>query len=537
MTEPATKSPAIFPLTEDAESSAAQHLEVTDSVRKFLRPEWPTMRRVDILEQAGGPRAALEELQRAVSEERDAAVWARCYVRAGQIRERMGAWEAAQACYEEAVALEPEEAEVAYFAHNNLAYCLNRKGRFQEAEPLARHAIGIVPDRVNAHKNLGIALDGLGRHSEAADSFLAALRIEPSHPVALRRVRVLLETHPEVRRGCPELTQEVDALVSGRKRDWPRSRQIPAPDLETSIRRSLSSIEVDEPLVEGELQVYGLFWRNGGGPDYRTLDEAMALKKLEVKEASEAGSVPRIRVINHLDEPVFLMAGEHLVGAKQNRVLNASILLDARADLELPVSCVERGRWSYRGHGFESKHSSSHYGLRAMMAKKVHGSYRERGTPDSDQRQVWAEVAHMLERHKTESPSHALDALYEKMAPELDRAAERLQPREEWCGAAFCFGDRIVGLDLFDRPATLQKQWAKLTRAYALDVLEQKGESSVPRNRIADWVRGSASALIDLFPSTGLGVDCRLESNQHFGAMLIVEGHPIHLEMFHEEEV
>jgi hypothetical protein len=107
----------------------------------------------------------------------------------------------------------------------------------------------------------------------------------------------------------------------------------------------------------------------------------------------------------------------------------------------------------------------------------------------------------------------------------------------EWSGAVFCFGDRIVGLDLFDRPATLQKQWAKLTRAYALDVLDRKEEPCVSRNRVSEWIRGSASALIDLFPSTGLGVDCRLESNRHFGAILVVGGRPVHLEMFYQEEL
>jgi len=93
------------------------------------------------------------------------------------------------------------------------------------------------------------------------------------------------------------------------------------------------------------------------------------------------------------------------------------------------------------------------------------------------------------------------------------------------------------------RPGSLRparhapKQWAKLSRAYALGVLDRKENPSVPRNRVSEWVRGSASALIDLFPSTGLGVDCRLESNRHFGAILVVDGRPIHLEMFHQEEL
>ena len=538
MPERATQSPLIFPLTDDPKPSTANPLEgVPQGMLEFFRRESSTMGRVDMLEQIRGPHVALQELQRMVSEATDSQERAHCYVRAGQIRELLGALDAARACYEEAVSLEPREEAVAYLAFNNLAYCLNRQGRYQEAEPLARRAATMLPDRVNAHKNLGVALEGIGRASEAGVSLLEALRIDPNHEIAMRRIRVLLAAHPEIGRERPELAHEVEALLSQRKRDWPPSRPVPSEDLERSIRGFLSSIEVDEPLVEGEFQVFGLLRPGGDGPDYRTLDEALALEKLEVQEISQAGRVPRIRVVNHLDIPVFLMAGEQLVGAKQNRVLNASILLDARAELELPVSCVEQGRWSYRGAGFGSKQSSSHYALRAKMAKHVHGAYRDHGAPDSDQGEVWREVALKLSMHMVESPSGALDALYEKQGDRLGRATERLQPRAEWSGAVFCFGDGIVGLDLFDRPATLQKQWAKLSRAYALDVLDRKENPSVPRNRVSEWVRGSASALIDLFPSPGLGVDCRLESTRHFGAVLVVDGRPLHLEMFHQEEL
>ena len=40
--------------------------------------------------------------------------------------------------------------------------------------------------------------------------------------------------------------------------------------------------------------------------------------------------------------------GEQLAGGKQNRVLNASILVPAKSELPIPVTCVERGRWALR---------------------------------------------------------------------------------------------------------------------------------------------------------------------------------------------
>ena len=51
-------------------------------------------------------------------------------------------------------------------------------------------------------------------------------------------------------------------------------------------------------------------------------------------------------------EDVSQTDGEELAGAKQNRVLNTSILLKEASETKIPVSCMERGRWSYASKGF-----------------------------------------------------------------------------------------------------------------------------------------------------------------------------------------
>mgnify|MGYP007096643363 CR=1 FL=1 len=58
-----------------------------------------------------------------------------------------------------------------------------------------------------------------------------------------------------------------------------------------------------------------------------TLDHAMERGLAEVTEVSEGGSVPQLGFVNRGDAPVFLLDGEELVGAKQNRILNLSLLV------------------------------------------------------------------------------------------------------------------------------------------------------------------------------------------------------------------
>src|SRR2546422_5371552 len=121
-----------------------------------------------------------------------------------------------------------------------------------------------------------------------------------------------------------------------------------------NLMRLLLSMQVSEPSEAEGLQVFGLRWPHPKEIDYITLDDALAAQTLEVTEISAAGSVPELKVLNRGDRKVFLMAGEHLIGAKQNRVLNASIMAAARSELLIPVSCVEAGRWSSQSAKFSS---------------------------------------------------------------------------------------------------------------------------------------------------------------------------------------
>jgi hypothetical protein len=80
--------------------------------------------------------------------------------------------------------------------------------------------------------------------------------------------------------------------------------------------------------------------------DYVLGADAMADGTLTVKEVSDSGIVNTLIVQNKSDKRVLLLDGEELIGAKQNRILNTTILIEANTTQKIPVSCVEQGRWN-----------------------------------------------------------------------------------------------------------------------------------------------------------------------------------------------
>src|SRR5205823_2076431 len=99
--------------------------------------------------------------------------------------------------------------------------------------------------------------------------------------------------------------------------------------------------------------------------NYVGLDEAIA-NGLTVTEIDEAGAVETLLVANPLGNAALLYEGEELVGAKQNRVLERSILVAADSKLEIPATCVEQGRWAYRSRRFAPAPRAAHPELRRL---------------------------------------------------------------------------------------------------------------------------------------------------------------------------
>ena len=120
-------------------------------------------------------------------------------------------------------------------------------------------------------------------------------------------------------------------------------------------------VRVGEPVRCQSLSVFPLFDGQQTPVEYLLSDEGIGSGSVTVEEVSEGGSVPDLLVENKGDVRVLFLEGEELVGAKQNRVLNTSVLIAAKSKVKIPVSCVEQGRWRYRSKHFGSSgsHSSS----------------------------------------------------------------------------------------------------------------------------------------------------------------------------------
>lgn len=239
--------------------------------------------------------------------------------------------------------------------------------------------------------------------------------------------------------------------------------------------------------------------------------------------------------MNNSPGMVLILDGEELVGAKQNRIVNTTILIAGNTTIVIPVSCVESGRWSYDSPKFMAGSRMMGSRLRVLKAEQVQRSVRSSGEYRSDQGVIWQEIADKAKRRGAESPSMAMDAIYEKDRPSLQEYVKDFRLVDSQVGAVFMINGRVAGMDCFGKAESFSKVFRKLVESYALDAidwLDPEKEHKTLKSHVTEFLKEGFAAEVETHHSVGTGTDFRLSSRRITGFALCLDGKVLHLSIF-----
>jgi len=306
--------------------------------------------------------------------------------------------------------------------------------------------------------------------------------------------------------------------------------------LVTMSREGLALIALSPPDHASDLS---------GVPAFLLGEEALAAGALRIQEL-DSPTVPTVEA-GAVGQPVLLLAGDTIVGGKQNRVINVTVWVDADATIQLPVTCLEHGRWN-AGKRFSVGRQIDH-AMRATLVDRMaaEGPARDVAGPGrflADQGAVWAEIGHRQARSGVHSNTAALHDVYEQEATAARAFAAAFPCPTGAVGLAVGVGGRLIGLDLFADPSPLLRRWPRLVEGAVSAALDHRravamGALPKPRQRYPDpaaldRMLGRARAALaeaTVSPSVGRGTDVRFTGERVRGAALIVDDRLLHVEL------
>ena len=302
------------------------------------------------------------------------------------------------------------------------------------------------------------------------------------------------QTHPG-----PKQSIRLYVLNRGAKSEY-QSEPIQSSEISSmrTITQELRSITIGERAHFDGLTVFPLFRDGSVPPDgYTLLEEAIAAGSARVTEVSAGGSVPELRFENLGEKPVLLLDGEELIGAKQNRVVNLTILAPAKQIIVIPVSCVEAGRWDARTADFHPAEHVMYSRARAAKAAQVSSAMGTGAGRQSDQSMIWDEIALKSARLGANSPTQAMKAIYDSSASAMDGYLRAFVWGEQQVGLVYGIGPEAMGMDLMDNPYMMRAILPKLVRSYALDAVEAPHSAGVTPVEAAEFLNriGKAEPL------------------------------------------
>jgi hypothetical protein len=297
----------------------------------------------------------------------------------------------------------------------------------------------------------------------------------------------------------------------------------------TQIKRNIEHVSIGRPITRAGVSFFPVYVHGGQRhiPTGPTSGVAIGEK--------ESAEVPTLEAWNPQGAPVLLVDGEIVSGGRQTRVLNVSVLVAPHGRIDIPVSCVEQGRW----HGGQSFSREGRFAPRRVRRAKNVTLFDDvhYGSRRTDQGAVWNAVSRELSRLGVHAASDSLEAASERIADGdvLGAAANelrRLGPLPGQCGVVITHGGRVVSAEVFSSPEMLLAHWPAIVDAAILDAPEHEPSSRPSASKALKFLRRITDTEATVAPGVGLGTEYHVRTPKFVAQALVLDDIVVHASAF-----
>ena len=257
--------------------------------------------------------------------------------------------------------------------------------------------------------------------------------------------------------------------------------------------------------------------------DLLTLKKGLELELVEVKEC-ETSTVNTVIVKNNSVVPLILIDGEEIVGGDQNRIVNSTILVNAKSEMKIPVSCTEQGRWAYKSEFKQSKYIANYNTRRAKeYASRKHGSY---------QNVIWSSINSLEIENDYSSPTCAMEESYEHLKIDHAKIIKEFSIEPGQNGVLVIVNGEIKGFEIFLNPEIYKEFHEKILKSYLIDSKVENKTFAINADAARDVIQGAFDSTFEKRNNIGLEKAFEFENDEGLGTLYEYKDKIIHLSYF-----
>ena len=290
----------------------------------------------------------------------------------------------------------------------------------------------------------------------------------------------------------------------------------------TVLKNMLENLNTFPAEIHENMTVIGVNISEKNNSDLMSLEIGLNLGLVEISEVDENGNVNEVKIINKAVTPLLLIDGEEIIGSKQNRIINSTIIIPAKSEKIIPVSCTEAGRWNYNSTTFHySKHMANSRVRRDKLISVSQSLKREKSFR-SNQNKVWSNIREIQDELEVDSTTNALHDSFVQRSYDIENYKKSFTIHENQNGLIVYINGELVGFEIMYNSRRYKEYHDKIIESYILDAISKKGEEFnkelIDEDSFLNMIKKSE---FESYDSVGLGVDYRIDTDNLSGSAVI----------------
>lgn len=306
------------------------------------------------------------------------------------------------------------------------------------------------------------------------------------------------------------------------------------------IKNYLNKISLSKPIKYENMVIIPIKIQNIENLDFYTLKEAEAKSSIVISEVTESGSVNNLKIMNKSDKEVLILDGEELIGAKQNRSINISVLIAKRTEVVVPVSCVEAGRWRYESENFKSGDNFISSTIRRNRDLRVRESLKNYGNFQSNQGEVWSDIDDLSEDLNTESDTSAFHDTIKQNKSSIKDYVDNFPLFKDQSGLIVWINDELQGFESLYNYRTYKKFHKNIVQSYVLDAIARnidfESKDIDYKKEAVEFLKLASESKEFKNKSISCGNEYSFINNNIRGSGLEFNGELLHTKIYYNEE-